>query len=181
MEILQEIKKRRSYRSFSEKQINDSELNLIFEAARIAPSSSNAQAWKYYFAKKGSRGFERILETLSEGNKIWAKNASVLIGCCAAKTYSNGKEYIHAWHDLGLSNSQLIIQATHLGYFGHIMGGFSAERAAEALKIRGNYDIVCIIALGEKGDGSDLNENHKERENQERERKSIGEVAIEIS
>lgn len=181
MELLNVLDERRSYRSFAKELISKDEIDLIFNAARIAASSSNAQGWTYYYAIKGSEGFDRILASLAEGNQIWAKNAALLVVSCAAKTYASGKEYSHAWHDVGLANAQLILQATHLGYFGHMMGGFSSDKAAEAIEIDENYEPVCVIALGKKGDGSDLSEDLQVRENQERARKPLEEVARDIS
>jgi nitroreductase len=181
MELLGVIKDRKSYRSFSIEKPDNEEIELIFEAARIAASSSNAQGWKYYYAIKGSEGFNRILNSLAEGNQSWAKNAAILAVSCAAKFYDNGKEYSHSWHDVGLANAQLILQATHLGYFGHMMGGFSSEKAALAIEIDNNFEPVCVIAIGKKGDGSDLSESFKARENQNRVRKPLEEVAKDIS
>lgn len=181
MKLLDVLEERRSYRSFTEDILSKEEIELIFEAARIAPSSSNAQGWKYYYAQKGSSGFNKILESLAEGNQIWAKNAPVLILSCAAKTYANGNEYKHSWHDVGLANSQLILQATHLGYYGHMMGGFSTEKIKQLIAIDPNFEPVCVLSIGKKGDGSDLNEQLQSRENLQRTRKPLEEVAKDIS
>ncbi|MEX1188004.1 MAG: nitroreductase family protein [Bacteroidia bacterium] len=181
MEILEVLVKRKSYRSFDKQLLNKSEIDLLFETARIAPSSSNAQAWKYFYAVRGTEAFDKVLNSLAVGNQGWAKNAALLIVSTAAKENDNGSKYIHAWHDVGLANSQLILQATHMGYFGHMMGGFSTEKAIKAISLPESHEPVCVIAVGKQGDGSDLSDELKFRENQDRVRKPIEEVVQEIS
>jgi len=181
MEILREIEERKSYRSFSEKALSQEQIELLFEAARIAPSSSNEQAWKYYYAPKGSDQFEKLCECLAPANLIWAKDASILVVSTAAKLQSNGKDYKHAWHDVGLANAQMLIQAVHLGFFGHIMGGFSSEKAIGAARIPENQEPVCMIAFGNIGDGSDLSGELLQLENSPRNRKPMEEVVLKLS
>jgi nitroreductase len=181
MGLLKEIELRRSYRSFTEKIPDNEDIKHVFEAARLAPSSSNAQAWKYYFAKRGSSGFKKIANSLAEGNKVWAENAALLIVSTAAKYLSSGKPYKHAWHDVGLANAQLGLQAEHLGLFTHIMGGFSAEIILKSLSIDSEKeDIVCVIALGYHGDLHQLPEVLQAREMADRVRKPSQEVFFEI-
>jgi nitroreductase len=181
MHLLNEIITRRSYRSFDSKIPSETEIELIFEAARLAPSSSNAQPWKYHYAVRNTDGFDSILSALAEGNKIWALNAGALIVATAAKYLSNGNIYKHAWHDVGLANAQLSLQAEHLGLFTHIMGGFSTEKLAQNLHIETEFeDVVCVIALGYHGDGSDLNETMKARETASRSRKPLHEMIFKL-
>lgn len=46
-EVLDTIKKRRSIRSFTGEQIKESELQVILEAGRYAPSAGNQQLWHF--------------------------------------------------------------------------------------------------------------------------------------
>jgi nitroreductase len=181
MGILREIEDRKSYRSFSDKAVSIEQIELLFEAARIAPSSSNGQAWSYYYAIKGSNQFENLCQCLSPSNLVWAKNASILVLSTAAKLYPNGKVYKHAWHDVGLANAQLLIQAVHLGLICHVMGGFSAEQSADVVQMPESHEPVCMIAIGYLGDGTNLTEDLRQRENLPRNRKSLEEVAIQLN
>ena len=181
MKLLKEIENRRSFRAFSEQMPKEDEIKLVLEAARLAPSSSNAQAWKYYYSKRGSSGFFKIVDSLAAGNKLWADKAAVLIVSTASKFLSNGNPYKHAWHDVGLANAQMGLQAENLGMFTHIMGGFSADVLIENLSIDSKTeDVVCVIALGFHGRPEDLPETLQEREKAERVRKPSHEVIFEI-
>jgi nitroreductase len=87
------ISKRWSPRSFSKQPLTKNEILTLLEAASWAPSASNEQPWHFYYALKDTPGFNLILESLVDGNKIWAKNSAALIVCCARKISENsGKE-----------------------------------------------------------------------------------------
>jgi nitroreductase len=60
-------------------EISTDELMCLFEAARWAPSSFNAQQWRALYARRGSEHWPIFLGLLVEGNKAWAKNAAVLV------------------------------------------------------------------------------------------------------
>lgn len=173
------ILNRRSFRSFKKEALSEEQVALLFEAARWAPSSMNAQEWEYVYATSDNKeGFETLLSCLEPSNQSWAKNAPLLIICAAAKNFDNGKPNKHAWHDAGLANSQLIIQAVSMGLFAHIMGGIDYQATRERLNIPASHDILCGIAVGYQGDGSDLEtESLRLRETETRTRKPLSSVA----
>jgi nitroreductase len=51
----------------------------LFEAARWAPSSANAQPWRFIYATRDTEEWNTLFNLLEDFNKIWAKNAAVLI------------------------------------------------------------------------------------------------------
>ena len=46
-EVIQNILTRRSVRVFKEEQISDSNLNIILEGAKFAPSGLSSQSWHF--------------------------------------------------------------------------------------------------------------------------------------
>ena len=46
-EVLENIKSRRSVRTYTEQQVSAGDLNLILEAAAYAPSGMNFQTWHF--------------------------------------------------------------------------------------------------------------------------------------
>lgn len=171
------IKKRWSARSFSEKAITDEELNTIFEAASWAFSAMNYQPWRYIYVNRDEKEkFEKFVDCLSDGNKPWAKNASVLIFCMAKKNYDDGTKNISALHDVGAANATLMLQATSMNIYGHLMGGYSRTKAIELFNIdTDEYEPVVFIALGYLDTPEKLDEPYKTREITERKRKELRE------
>lgn len=154
-----------SPRAFSERPVTEQELELVLEAARLAPSSMNEQPWRFLVVRQGGEGYPALLDTLMEGNRIWADKAPVLIlTMCMRHFARTGAPNAHARHDLGLAIAQLTVQATALGLGLHQLGGFHAELARNAFGIPEELDVVSVIALGHPGAPGTLEEPFRQRE-----------------
>ncbi|WP_377470067.1 nitroreductase family protein [Pontibacter silvestris] len=175
------IRNRRSTRAYSSKPVPAEALTALFEAARWAPSTMNEQPWRFIYADKNENpeGYNKLLECLFEGNSSWAQHAPVLILTIAKKGYSTlDVDYAHAWHDVGLATGNMLAQATELGLYVHLMGGFSAEKAVELLQIPEGYQPVVMATVGYLGDVNELPENLKAREAAPRTRKPLSELVF---
>jgi nitroreductase len=182
--LLNEIKNRRSGYAFADKDIEPEKIEALFEAAHWAPSSRNIQPWRYIYALRSDPEFQILLNLLFEGNQRWAKYAGVLILSLTQTKYrfkDEIRENKHSWHDTGLANSLLIIQAVSMGLLAHPMGGFDSNRARQDLNIPPEYDPVAMIAVGYKGDDSKLPEDLLNRLNAPRVRKPLDEIAFKAS
>lgn len=168
------ISQRWSPRSFdSDTPISDRDLEGIFEAARWAASSMNEQPWRYYYAHQSEKkGFQDLLDCLMDGNKIWAKNAAVLVAITYRENFeSNGKKNVTAPHDTGLANAQLVLEALSRNIYAHMMGGYHKDKTIELLDLK-NESPICFMALGYQDTPDALaNEDLKKRERAERTRK----------
>ena len=170
--ILELIKQRRSRRAYDDKLVEVEKIQAMFEAARWAPSSSNEQPWTYLYATKEQvELYQKIFDSLMDGNKIWVARAPLLIVAMVRKNFiRNDKPNGSAKYDLGAANAFLSLQATQLGLNVHQMGGFDKEMAQTLLNIPSNYEPVVILAAGYLGDVETLPEPLKERELALRER-----------
>lgn len=170
--ILEVIQMRRSRRAYADKPVDKENINSLFEAARWAPSSVNEQPWLYLYATKDqSELWNKIFEPLNEGNKVWAKNAPLLILSLARKNFTfNDRPNLSARYDLGAANAFLSLQAAHLGLNVHQMGGYNPSLIKENLNVPDHYEPVVIMAIGYPGDATMLPENLKLRELAPRER-----------
>lgn len=179
--ILDAINQRKSGFAFSSKSIEPEKLNTIFEAARLAPSSMNVQPWRFIYANRNEPEFQLILDTLFDGNKKWAKDAATLVLSIAQEEYTfNDKVFknAHAWHDTGMANVLLMVQAAELGIESHPMGGFDHQRAIQSFNLPKEYEPVVVIALGYKGDENVLLEDLLKRQKAPRTRKPLSEVVF---
>src|SRR5439155_21812026 len=75
-----------SPRAMSGEEISEEELMRLFEAARWAPSSFNAQQWRALYARRGTEYWPVFFELVVDANKSWAKNAAVLVVFISRKT-----------------------------------------------------------------------------------------------
>jgi nitroreductase len=172
------IRQRWSARGFTSETLTAEELNTLFEAAAWAPSSLNEQPWRYRYALRGTDAFQALWDCLMTGNQPWAKNAAVLIACSGVKVLAKNGSPNGAWmHDLGLANANLLTQATSMGIYGHLMGGFDASKAQALLGLDAEREAVfCILALGRIGPASLLEEPFRTRELTARARRPLAET-----
>jgi nitroreductase len=169
------LRNRWSPRAFDGRPVGPEKVRSLLEAARWASSSYNAQPWRFIVGTGDDPAtFKRILDTLIEVNRSWAKNASVLILTVAKLKFDhNGEPNRHALYDVGQAAANLATQATDLGLGVHQMAGFSPEKARELFHIPDGYEAVSALAVGYPGDPASLPDPLRERELAPRERKPL--------
>ncbi len=165
-ELLNVIKERRSRRPFSAKPVEPEKIKSLFEAARWAPSSLNEQPWLYIYATKDNQElYRKIFEPLNDSNKVWVKEAPLLIASMVRKNFTrNGMYNPSAQYDLGAANALLGIQATALGLNVHQIGGYNYDLLRKNLVVPDMYDLGVVIAAGYLGKNDQLAEHLRDRE-----------------
>ena len=168
------IAHRWSPRAFDSKPVEPEKLRSLFEAARWAPSSYNAQPWYFIVGTKDNpENYNRVLESLVEFNQGWAKNAPVLALSVAKLKFDDGKPNRHAFHDVGQAAANLSLQAEALGLSVHQMAGIDPEKARKLFDIPADYEAVAGIAIGYAGEPASLPDGLRERELAPRQRKPL--------
>jgi nitroreductase len=111
--IDQRLLDRWSPRAMSGEEIAEEELMRLFEAARWAPSSFNAQQWRALYARRGTEHWLMFFDLLVEGNKSWAKNAAALVVFVSRKTFEHDGEpsRTHSY-DTGAAWENLLFRAS---------------------------------------------------------------------
>ena len=143
--------------SFDDRDVEYEKIHLLFDAAKWAPSSRNAQPWRFIFATREMADYKVFLDFMSETNKLWASAAPLLVMPLAQviSTYKNRRNRL-AYYETGMAVGNLLLQATAMGLMAHQLGGYDVERAKETLVIPTRYEPMSIIAIGYKGDHSNL-------------------------
>lgn len=175
--VLDVIRERWSPRAFADRPVEPEKLRQVLEAARWAPSSYNAQPWRFILATKDdAAAYDTLLHCLSENNRRWARRAPVLM-LTLAHTRFEGRDRTnrHAWHDVGLAMGQLVLQATALDLYVHQMAGIRPAEARQRYAIPDDYDVVAGAAIGYLGDPATLPENLQQRETKKRSRRPLRE------
>ncbi|MBT8039182.1 MAG: nitroreductase family protein [Gammaproteobacteria bacterium] len=164
-----------------DRDVSSEQLKSLFEAARWAMSSFNAQPWRYIVGVKGRSDdiWKGVYETLVDGNREWARNAPVLaLGLAELNYEHNGKPNRHAAHDLGAASASLALEAAARGLAVHQMGGFSGDRARELFDLPDGVEPYTAMAIGypaERGTGEGELEK---RDSKPRQRKALNELVI---
>src|SRR5438067_5088945 len=154
-----------SPRAMSGEEISNEELMQLFEAARWAPSSFNAQQWRALYARRGTEHWPTFLGLLVEGNKAWAQNAAVLVLFISRTTFEyNGEPSITHSFDTGAAWENFALQGFRLGFVIHGMEGFDYERARVELRIPEEFQVEAMAAVGRPGAKELLTDKLQKRE-----------------
>jgi nitroreductase family protein len=166
-----------SPRSMTGEELDNDTIMSLFEAARWAPSSYNNQPWRFIYAKRNTAHWDKLFNLLAEPNKVWTKNAAVLIVVIARKNFEHNEKYsITHQFDAGAAWEILALEASSRGLVVHEMQGFDYERAD--LEIPDNFDVMAMIASGRRGPKENLPPQLQERENPN-DRKPLAEIVME--
>ncbi len=154
-----------SPRALSGEALVDEELLPLFEAARWAPSAYNSQPWRFVIAKRDTPEWKTLFGLLAEFNQAWCKNAAALVVVLSSNNFEyNGKPSPTHSFDTGSAWISLALEASSRGLVAHGMSGFDYDRARTELKVPGDYSVEAMIAIGKKGNVSDLSEDLQKME-----------------
>lgn len=146
------ILNRWSPRAMSGETIEDEELMPLFEAARWAPSSYNAQPWRFIFAKRETEHWKPLFELLVEFNQSWAKDAAALVLIISHKVFEhNGKPSDTHSFDTGAAWENLALEGSARGLVVHGMQGFDYEKAKTVCNIPDDFQVEAMVAIGKPG------------------------------
>ncbi len=150
MDVIDAIKTRKSVRSYSDQPLEEEKLHAVLEAARMAPSASNRQEWRFVIARdKGVRN--KI--ALAAGQQMFIAQAPVIIAACAETdrhVMSCGQPcYII---DVAIALDHLTLRATELGLGTCWIGKFNPDQVRNILGIPAEIEIVHLMPLGYPAD-----------------------------
>jgi len=177
--ILPFILQRWSSRAMTGQEITDEELMTMFEAARWAESSFNNQPWRFVYAHRETDYWNSMLDLLVEGNKIWAKNAAVLMVILSRRVfdYNNKPSRTHSF-DAGAALQNLALQGTSMGFVVHAMEGFDYDKARTVIAAPNDYAVEVMVAIGNYGNLESLPQELQKKDFPS-ERKSLAEISFE--
>ncbi|MCR4662229.1 MAG: nitroreductase family protein [Clostridia bacterium] len=145
MEFFDLIEARYSCKKYADKQVSKEELEMIFEAGRLAPTAKNSQEQRIYVVQS-EEGLEKIdsLTPCRYGAK------TVLIFACDV----NG-EYIYEGTNQTSGNEDISIVATHvmlaaknIGVESCWINKFNPIKCAEIFDLPKNERVVLLMDLG---------------------------------
>ncbi|HEY1583826.1 MAG TPA: nitroreductase family protein [Chthoniobacterales bacterium] len=154
-----------SPRAMSGERIDPNELLRLFEAARWAPSSFNAQQWRALYARRETEHWPLFLGLLVDANKAWAQQAAALVVFISRRIFDyNGEPSITHSYDCGAAWENFALQGFSQGLVVHGMEGFDYDRARRELKIPDDFQIEAMAAVGKPGEKTTLPEKLQKSE-----------------
>jgi nitroreductase len=151
MDFLELMQKRRSVRSFKDKEIPEEILDKILEAIRIAPSAGNIQSYKIKIIR--DKETKEKLVKASFGQKFIAQ-APVVIAFLAhpeeaKRHYGDRGEQLYSIQDATIALYTAHLATTKLGLGSCWIGAFDNEYVLSALNAdKKRYVCVGFLPIG---------------------------------
>ena len=146
MELKEAIKQRRSVRDYKDIPVPEDKLLKVLEAARLAPSGSNRQPWKFVVVKD-SKTRQKLAKAAME--QTWIATAPVVIAAVATMPdlmmICEVPDYPV---DLAIAVDHMTLAAADEGLGTCWIGAFSQHKVHDILGIPEKYQVVALLPLG---------------------------------
>lgn len=147
------VKSNRSYRGYDESyRFTKEQLMGFVDCARLAPSSVNAQPFRYYLAWEKEEvdkiqsltHWARALPQLELPHKGKCPTGFIII--CQDLTI--GESLARYQKDVGIVAQTMLLAAAEQGLGGCMIGNYGAKAVSEALQLPENLTPMLIVAFG---------------------------------
>ncbi|MBN2543343.1 nitroreductase family protein [bacterium] len=150
MTVREAIMSRYSVRAYKSEPIEDEKLELVLDAARLAPSASNAQEWKFIVVKE-----PQLRESMIEAahDQVFVGEAPVIIvGVSLDPEHLMRCGVSAGVVDLTIAIDHITLQAAELGLGTCWIGSFYQDKVKRLLNIPDEYKVISLTPLGYPAD-----------------------------
>mgnify|MGYP001609628229 CR=1 FL=1 len=151
MKVIEAIQKRYSCRAYLDKPVEQEKLDLIFEAARLAPSAKNLQDWRFVVVT--DKKIKQQVAGCTNHQDAFVQAGAIIAACSICKETMKCGQQI-APIDVSIALEHIALMATELGLATCWIGSFDAGKVKEVLEIPKEVAIIELMALGYPADGS---------------------------
>ena len=146
MNVIDAIKTRKSVRAYRDRPIENEKLEVVLEAARLAPSASNRQEWRFVIVRNPETR-EKLAQ--AAGNQGFIGKAPVVIVACA-ETDNHVMRCGQLCYpiDVAIALDHMALTAVELGLGTCWIGHFDESKVKEILDIPQNIRVVELMPLG---------------------------------
>ena len=146
MDVFTAISQRSSVRAYKATPVEEDKLKKILEAARLSPSASNRQEWKFIVVK--DKETRKKLAKAAFGQSFIGEAPVVIVACGTESTSIMACGQLAHTVDVSIACAFMILQAYELGLGTCWIGAFSEDEAKKILNVPEHVRIVAMIPLG---------------------------------
>ena len=146
MDVFEAVEKRFSVRQYQDRKVEEEKLLRILEAARLAPSASNRQDWRFIVVREPVTR-ERL--AVAANNQSFVGQAPVIIvGCAETDGHVMACCQLCYPIDLAIAMEHIALQAVSEGLGTCWIGAFQEDKVKEILNIPQAIRVVELMPLG---------------------------------
>ncbi len=146
MELKEIIEKRESVRNYEDRVVPKEKLERILDAARLAPSASNRQPWKFIVVTEKKRRQE--LAEAANGQTFVGQAAIIIIAVATRPEHIMSCGVASHPVDLAIAVDHMTLAAVDEGLGTCWIGAFSQDKVKKLLNIPEEYRVVTLLPLG---------------------------------
>ena len=145
MNVYEAIRTRKSVRSYQDRPIEEDKLLRVLDAARLAPSASNRQEWRF-IAVRDPALRRAVAESTKHG---FIGQAPVVLVCCAEDQKHIMRCGLPCYPiDASIAIDHITLAAVEEGLGTCWIGGFDADHVKKALGIPDGIEVVELLPIG---------------------------------
>jgi nitroreductase len=148
MEFFNVLQRRRSVRSYKPQPVEEDKLRRIFEAANLAPSAGNLQAYHVYVFREKSK--REALAKAAHGQSFIEEAPVCLVFCTdpsRSESYGDRGRELYSVQDATIAGSFAMLAAVDLGLSTVWVGDFDEDAVREIVGERTGRP-VAMFSLG---------------------------------
>ncbi len=152
MDVYEAIANRKSVRSFKDKDVPEEIISRLLETARLAPSASNRQEWRFIVVR--DQATRKQLSVAARGQKFVGE-APVVLACCAetdGHVMACGQTCYPI--DVAIAIDHITLCATADGLGTCWIGAFDEGEVKKILEIPLQIRVVGLLPIGYPKDAS---------------------------
>jgi nitroreductase len=150
MDVIEAMKRRRSVRAYSSKEVSDAAVETLLECARWAPSAGNLQPWEFIVVRDSER--KRGLAEAALGQSFIEDAPAAIVVCAnsrrSATRYGSRGASLYCLQDTAAATQNIHLAAYALGLATCWVGAFDEAVVARVLKLPEGIRPVVIIPVG---------------------------------
>ncbi|HQK94864.1 MAG TPA: nitroreductase family protein [Armatimonadota bacterium] len=150
MDFADVVRARYSCRAYEDRPVEDDKLQRILEAARLAPSASNRQEWRFVVVRDAAK--RQALVKVAR-DQAFVGQAPIVIAACA-KTNGHVMSCGHRCDiiDVAIALEHIALAAANEGLGTCWIGAFFQDKAKELLGIPDDVPVIELMTLGYPAD-----------------------------
>ena len=160
MDFIKLAKDRYSLKNYDGRKVEKDKLDLILEAANLAPTAKNLQNNFIYVAES-----EEALAKVDQVTPCrYGAGTVLIISYDESKVFKYpGGKYDSGFEDAAIVATHIILAAKALGVDSCWINNMDPDQAREVFELPENETVVCLIDLGYPADGAGPLANHSKR------------------
>jgi len=152
MNVSEAIRTRKSVRSYLPRQVEDEKLTAVLETARLAPSASNRQEWRFVIVRDAET--RRKIAEAANSQTFIGEAPAVIVACAETDGRIMMCGQLSYPIDVAIALDHIALAAVEYGLGTCWIGAFNEKKVKQILSIPERIRVVELMPIGYATDPS---------------------------